>query len=134
MTKKSCFLAVFLLTLFVIMLKYPYVCLPLRGQQANINRQQAPDIAENRTFSSSTKLRQQPFWCGARQKASFVNIETKCKSGLPWTEPFSHLTKLTILTKLTNEPSQPSRIQNRVSSIEYQESRIKHRESNFSSL
>jgi len=35
-TKKNLFLAIFLLTLFVIKLKYPYVC-----QQANINRQQA---------------------------------------------------------------------------------------------
>ncbi len=33
------------------MLKYPCVSLSLRGQQANINRQQAIDIAENRTFS-----------------------------------------------------------------------------------
>jgi len=42
--KKSAFLAIFLLTLFVYTLKYTYVC-----QQANINRQQAIDIAENRT-------------------------------------------------------------------------------------
>jgi len=45
-TKKSAFLFIFLLTLFVNILKYPYVC-----QQANTNRQQAPVIAENRTFS-----------------------------------------------------------------------------------
>jgi len=44
MAKKSAFLFVFLLTLFESMLKYTYVC-----QQANINRQQAIDIAENRT-------------------------------------------------------------------------------------
>ena len=50
MTKKSAFLVVFLLTLFEDMLKYPHVC-----QQANINRRQAKDIAENRTFSSRTK-------------------------------------------------------------------------------
>ena len=36
MTKKSAFLAIFLLTIFDSMLKYQYVC-----QQANINRQQA---------------------------------------------------------------------------------------------
>jgi len=50
--KKSAFLAIFLLTMFETMLKYTYVC-----QQANItcpepvegNRQQAKDIAENRT-------------------------------------------------------------------------------------
>ncbi len=39
-----------------------------------------------------------------RQKASFVNIENPAFLGR------NHLTKLTILTKLTNEPSQPSRI------------------------
>jgi len=44
MAKKSAFLAVFLLTLFENMLKYPHVC-----QQANINRQQAK---KNRHFSS----------------------------------------------------------------------------------
>jgi len=44
--KKSAFLVIFLLTLFVDTLKYTYV-----SQQANINRQQAIDIAENRTFS-----------------------------------------------------------------------------------
>ena len=44
--KKNLFLAVFLLTLFEYMLKYPHVC-----QQTNINRRQAIDIAENRTFS-----------------------------------------------------------------------------------
>ncbi len=36
MTKKGAFLAIFLLTLFETMLKYPYVC-----QKANINPQQA---------------------------------------------------------------------------------------------
>jgi hypothetical protein len=41
--KKSAFLVIFLLTLFGNTLKYPYVC-----QQANINRQQAAEIAENR--------------------------------------------------------------------------------------
>jgi len=46
MTKKSAFLVIFLLTLFGTMLKYSYVC-----RQANINRWQAADIAENRTFS-----------------------------------------------------------------------------------
>ncbi len=49
--KKSAFFVIFLLTLFEFALKYPYVSLSLRGQQANINRQQAIDIAENRTFS-----------------------------------------------------------------------------------
>jgi len=43
--KKICFLTIFLLTMFETMLKYPHIC-----QQANINRQQAIDIAENRTF------------------------------------------------------------------------------------
>jgi len=42
--KKSDFLVIFLLTLFNITLKYTYI-----SQQANINRQQAIDIAENRT-------------------------------------------------------------------------------------
>ncbi len=45
MTKKGVFFH-FLLTFFESMLKYPYVC-----QKANINRHQAPNIAENRTFS-----------------------------------------------------------------------------------
>jgi hypothetical protein len=44
MLKKVLFWSFFLLTLFEAMLKYTYVC-----QQANINRQQAIDIAENRT-------------------------------------------------------------------------------------
>jgi len=44
MTKKSAFLFVFLLTLFVNTLKYQHV-----SQQANINRQQAIEVAENRT-------------------------------------------------------------------------------------
>jgi len=44
--KKICFLSFFLLTMFESMLKYTYV-----SQQADINRQQAIDIAENRTFS-----------------------------------------------------------------------------------
>ena len=43
---KKVFFSVFLLTLFENTLKYTIVC-----QQANINRQQATDIAENRTFS-----------------------------------------------------------------------------------
>ncbi len=38
MIKKTSFLAVFLLTMFEIMLKYPHVC-----RKANINRQQAID-------------------------------------------------------------------------------------------
>ena len=46
MAKKVPFLAIFLLTIFETMLKYAYV-----SQQANINRQQAIDIADNRTFS-----------------------------------------------------------------------------------
>ena len=44
--QKKCFFVIFLLTLFEYTLKYPYVC-----QQANANRQQAPVIADNRTFS-----------------------------------------------------------------------------------
>ncbi len=50
-TKKSSFSVIFLFTFVWNMLKYPCVSLSLRGQQANINRQQAIDIAENRTFS-----------------------------------------------------------------------------------
>ena len=44
--KKSNFWPFFCLLLFGILLKYPHVC-----QQANENRQQATDIAENRTKS-----------------------------------------------------------------------------------
>jgi len=44
-------------------------------------------------------------------------------------DPDYSLTKLTILTKLTNEPSQPSRIKYRASIIQNPVSRIEHRES-----
>jgi len=63
MAKKSAFLVIFLLTLFVNTLKYTYV-----SQQANINRQQAIDIADKRTNRPAPNYGRSFFGAGHAKK------------------------------------------------------------------
>jgi len=83
-TKKSSFLAIFLLTMFGTMLKYLYVY-----QQANINRQQlAPFPVGGERYSGephvfvSADTRQKAFYVNKARQNKIMNIVTKIRVNL----------------------------------------------------